>query len=95
VEAVAENERPVVRLVTAPSAGGASLRVIDNGCGMTDEVLKNLFKPFHTTKAKGTGLGLVISSKMMARMEGLIDVDSRTGNGTILTLWFRLADPDG
>jgi hypothetical protein len=32
---------------------------------------------------------------MMARMEGLIDVDSRTGNGTILTLWFRLADPDG
>jgi signal transduction histidine kinase len=42
--------------------------------------------PFYTTKAKGTGLGLVIVRKMLAKMNGTIDIQSRTGEGTTVTI---------
>jgi PAS domain S-box-containing protein len=63
---------------------GALVRIAlrDNGCGMSAEQLANLFKPFYTSKSTGTGLGLVITKNIIAKMNGTIEVDSRIGRGT-------------
>ncbi len=58
------------------------IRVEDNGCGMTSEEQKALFKPFYTTKSKGTGLGLVIVKKMLTMMKGTVEITSRRDSGT-------------
>ncbi len=54
----------------------------DNGCGMEKETVDNLFRPFFTTKPEGTGLGLVIVKKMLAKMNCSITATSRKGKGT-------------
>ncbi len=54
----------------------------DNGCGMDDEAIRNLFRPFFTTKAEGTGLGLVIVKKMLSKMNCSITAGSTRGEGT-------------
>jgi len=54
----------------------------DNGCGMDTETIRNLFRPFFTTKAEGTGLGLVIVKKMLSKMNCSITASSEKDNGT-------------
>jgi C4-dicarboxylate-specific signal transduction histidine kinase len=61
----------------------------DNGCGVPDQVRKQLFKPFFTTRAEGTGLGLTIVKKMLTSMDCTVSIEGRkTGKGTsiIITL---------
>ncbi len=62
------------------------IRVKDNGSGMAEEQLQNLFKPFYTTKEKGTGLGLVIVKKLLAAMKGSIKISSMKGVGTTIDI---------
>ena len=62
------------------------IRVKDSGCGMTEEQLQNLFKPFYTTKEKGTGLGLVIVKKLLTAMNGSIKISSLKGVGTTIDI---------
>lgn len=57
--------------------------VKDNGSGMSDEVRANLFESFFSTKkGKGTGLGLLITRKLIEEHKGKIDVTSELGKGT-------------
>lgn len=58
------------------------ISVKDEGCGMTDEQIAFLGNPFFTTKSNGTGLGLMISYKIVADHQGLIKVQSEVGKGT-------------
>jgi PAS domain S-box-containing protein len=82
-----ENARgPRITLTVERSDGLARIRVRDNGCGIEPEKLKRIFKPFFTTKVHGTGLGLVIVEKMLARMKGTVDLTSKPGEGTIVTI---------
>lgn len=75
-------------LITASNASGIiMIRVADNGRGMTEEQHNDLFKPFHTTKAHGTGLGLVIARKMLAKMNGTIRVKSSPHEGTTVDIF--------
>lgn len=63
--------------------------VADNGTGMDEEVKARLFSTFFSTKgAKGTGLGLLVTSKLIEEHNGSIAVDSTLGEGT--TFMFRL-----
>jgi signal transduction histidine kinase len=48
--------------------------------------MKDLFRPFYTTKTTGTGLGLVIVKKMITRMNGTIDIESGKDCGTVVTV---------
>ncbi|HBZ54220.1 MAG TPA: hybrid sensor histidine kinase/response regulator [Syntrophobacteraceae bacterium] len=58
-------------------------RVEDNGCGMDQETRSKLFQRFFSTKGtKGTGLGLMISKKIVDEHGGRIEVDSEEGKGT-------------
>jgi len=57
------------------------LTVTDNGPGISQKVLENIFLPFFTTKDKGTGLGMAISKKIVEAHDGSIDVLSEPGKG--------------
>lgn len=76
--------------VTADSASRASLSVIDNGCGIPEDILTRIFEPFFTTKpqGQGTGLGLSMIAGLMQQMQGSIDVESIAGHGTKFLLNF-------
>ena len=58
----------------------------DSGTGMSDEALARLFEPYRTTKKKGTGLGLMISRRIVAAHGGEIAVASEEGRGTTFTV---------
>ena len=61
--------------------------VKDNGSGMSDEVRKNLFKSFFSTKkGKGTGLGLLVTRKLIDEHKGKIKITSKLGKGTTFTI---------
>jgi PAS domain S-box-containing protein len=57
--------------------------ISDNGLGMDDAVVKKLFTSFFSTKGhRGTGLGLMVTRKLIAEHNGSIDVNSKPGEGT-------------
>jgi two-component system, NtrC family, sensor kinase len=60
----------------------------DTGTGIPDDILKDIFKPFFTTKVvgSGSGLGLYISHEIIKKHEGLISVSSKPGRGTTFTI---------
>jgi len=62
------------------------LDIIDTGCGIPPEQLAKLFRPFHTTKANGHGLGLAITRKIVMAHGGNIEVQSEPGRGTKFTI---------
>jgi len=66
------------------------ISVKDNGCGIPEEILDNLFKPFITSdkSGKGTGLGLWITKMMVDRMGGTITIESTPMIGTEITIRF-------
>jgi signal transduction histidine kinase len=71
---------------TTHGQGRLSIQVKDTGKGMPEEEQKRIFEPFFTTKSGGTGLGLAVVKKVMARHEGGILIESRVGEGTSVTL---------
>ena len=52
------------------------LRVRDSGCGIDEKGLRKIFEPFHTTKPKGTGLGLAVTHKIIESHGGKVFVES-------------------
>ncbi|BBF42815.1 hypothetical protein lbkm_1500 [Lachnospiraceae bacterium KM106-2] len=70
-----------------------TLRVADEGCGMSEEKLAKIFEPFYSTKAEGegTGLGLSIVSDLVRKSRGKLKVESHEGKGTTFIItWKRL-----
>ncbi|OGW29529.1 MAG: hypothetical protein A2X56_12895 [Nitrospirae bacterium GWC2_57_13] len=86
-DALEGRERPSVAISASNAGGLIRIRVQDNGSGMSREEQERLFTPFYTTKEKGTGLGLVIVKKMIARMHGTVAVESRKGEGTTIDIF--------
>ena len=71
----------------------AEITITDTGEGMPPEVLKEIFRPFFTTKAKGTGLGLSLSRRIVEQHHGRIFVESQSGVGTKFFLLFPIPSP--
>ena len=63
-----------------------SVRFQDNGVGMTSEQLAHLFEPYRTSKEHGTGLGLMITSRIVKDHGGSIATESEPGKGTTFTI---------
>ncbi|CCQ12806.1 sensor histidine kinase [Pseudoalteromonas luteoviolacea B = ATCC 29581] len=64
------------------------LKVTDNGIGMSEETVTRVFEPFFTTKAvgKGTGMGMAIVYGFIEEHDGQIEIDSKLGVGTEITV---------
>jgi signal transduction histidine kinase len=83
--------RGEVRVETSQSNGWAILSVADNGCGMSPAFLKaSLFRPFHTTKKKGLGIGMFHSKMIVEAHRGKMQVDSEPGAGTTIRVMLPL-----
>jgi len=77
------------------SEGQREVRIVvaDDGCGITEENQKGLFQVFFSTKgAKGTGLGLAVTRKIIREHNGEIDVQSEEGKGTTFTIRLPFVD---
>ena len=73
----------LIRVSTAPQGNWAVLSVTDDGCGMSPGFIEgHLFRPFHTTKKQGMGIGLFHSKKIVEAHQGRIEVESGEGKGT-------------
>ncbi len=69
-------------------------QVVDNGCGMDDHIKGKLFNTIFTTKeTKGTGIGLMITKKIIDEHRGAIEFESRKGGGS--TFMIRLPEAIG
>jgi signal transduction histidine kinase len=75
-------------LGTAAPGDYVLLRVRDNGCGMGPETLEQLFRPFFTTKGRGTGLGLTIVARIARASGAAVTVQSEVGRGTTFEVYF-------
>lgn len=69
------------------------LVVEDNGEGISGDSLPNVFDPFYTTKEDGTGLGLPLSLGIVEGHGGVLDIKSRVGVGTRVTITLPLSGP--
>ncbi|WP_212634961.1 ATP-binding protein [Salibacterium halotolerans] len=69
------------------SRQGVRIRIIDDGCGMDAETLDKLGSPFYTTKADGTGLGLMTCFQIIEEAGGSMDVSSEEGSGSEFDIW--------
>ena len=75
------------------SCAMAQVTVGDTGPGISPENLNLLFTPFFTTKPRGTGLGLMMTQRILKEHEGLLKVNSELGKGTTFRVLLKLADP--
>jgi signal transduction histidine kinase len=78
-----------ITLRTRCEGSVVSIGIQDTGTGMTEEVRQRCMEPFFSTKGeKGTGLGLAMVFGIIKRHEGIVEIDSEVGLGTIF--WLRL-----
>jgi signal transduction histidine kinase len=74
-------------------ASHLALAIRDNGQGMSQDQIANLFAPFLTYKESGTGIGLAIVKKILENHQSKIEVESKLGQGTRFKLLFPIIDP--
>ncbi|HIF5635773.1 TPA: sensor histidine kinase [Vibrio parahaemolyticus] len=66
---------------------GATIHVIDDGCGIKPENLNRIFSPFYTTKRDGTGLGLSVSQSILSQTGGELKAESEWGKGSTFSIY--------
>lgn len=66
------------------------IRFIDQGCGISQEQLSRLGQPFFTTKETGTGLGMMISQRIIQTHGGTMQIESQEGKGTTVEIWLPI-----
>ena len=68
--------------------------ISDNGVGMSENVRKQIFEPFYTTKrpGEGTGLGLSLAEQIVEEHKGIIHIDSEIGKGTTFFVYFPVVE---
>ncbi|MDB4868317.1 MAG: hypothetical protein JWR03_2650, partial [Cohnella sp.] len=74
--------------------GGLWITIIDHGCGISEDHLKKLGEPFYSTKERGTGLGFMVSKKIIESHDGTLKVTSKVNEGTTIEIFLPSAQED-
>jgi nitrogen fixation/metabolism regulation signal transduction histidine kinase len=88
-QAVEPGEDPVIKIVVTSRGNKVSIQFIDNGKGIDPEDIENVFIPFFTTKTNGSGIGLTISRQLVNIQGGQLEIQSKRGQGTTVTMIFE------
>ncbi len=84
IEAVSQDGRLEIKLIS--QADSVLIQFEDNGPGISDEDLHNIGKPFFTTKETGTGLGFLISKRIVEKHHGTLHISTKIGEGTVVSI---------
>lgn len=87
-----DQESSTVYIRCADGGDTSIVEVEDHGCGIGDDELEKLCKPFYTTREQGSGLGLALTHKVVDDHGGSLEIESEIGQGT--TVRFRLPFDD-
>jgi PAS domain S-box-containing protein len=93
-QAFPEN-KGTIELAVLRRNGSVKVLVKDAGMGIEQDDLEKVFVPFFTRKAKGTGLGLAICNELVHLHNGTIEIDSKIGQGTTVTIDFPMTQEAG
>lgn len=91
IEAMEQGGRLDVQLLKDRHKPVCYIAIADTGKGMNEEQLRRAGTPFYTTKEKGTGLGLMVTLKLLQSMGGQAHFQSKKGQGTTVTVQLPLA----
>lgn len=87
MEAVRSGTQPEISITLADDGSGhAVLTVSDNGSGIPEEIIGQIFNPSFTTKSSGTGMGLAVTSRIITSAGGTISCRSDKEHGTTFTI---------
>jgi signal transduction histidine kinase len=89
IEAMKENG--ILQISTFYNNNLCTVKITDNGKGMTKSEMDRLFEPYFTTKEKGNGLGLANSQNIILGHNGSISAESEPGIGTTFAINFRVS----
>ena len=78
--------RGTIRVSLASIGDSCQIAIGDSGPGIPVEIREKIFTPFFTTKARGSGLGLVTAKRLVEAHHGSISVDCPPGGGTTVTV---------
>lgn len=87
-----KDRTPSIFLEAIADRQSLTIRVKDNGCGISPDKLDHIFEPFVTHKQHGTGLGLAISAGIAKAHNGTLTVSSIPGSSTVFTLTLPVQD---
>ena len=85
----------LIEMQTRVHDGRVELEIIDNGCGMDENILSRIFTAFFSTKSGGSGLGLATVKRIVEAHGGRVTVESAPARGTRFTVSLPPADASG
>jgi len=88
IEALKDRQNAMIVLSATSNNNKVAIKVADNGSGIPEDILENIFIPFFSTKKTGSGIGLSLCKQIMMLHKGNIIVHSVPGQGTAFTLQF-------
>ncbi len=88
----AMKSRGILRIRTDADDTHVRVSFTDNGGGMSADALSRVFEPYYTTKAEGSGLGLLIVRRIVREHGGELAIESTEGRGLTFTIRLPLAD---
>jgi two-component system, NtrC family, nitrogen regulation sensor histidine kinase NtrY len=87
-EAIPYSKKGIIHLSAFYGDDSTLIQVEDNGNGISEDIIEEIFVPFYTTKKNGSGIGLSLSKQIMQNHDGTITVNSALNKGSQFTLKF-------
>ncbi len=89
IEAMHETAHPKLIIKAGKNeAGQVQISVIDNGAGISSDILERIFLPFYSTKTNKSGIGLSLSQQIMMQHHGRLEANSVSGKGATFIMTF-------
>ncbi len=89
IDACKNQSKPLIKIIAQKTPNrDVVIKVFDNGTGIPQEIMENIFVPFFTSKAVGSGIGLSLCKQIMLLHKGKILVNSKEDEGSVFSLVF-------